>query len=417
MAVGDVSIQKLKIGDIDLTDFKTASYVGLNIYEDIMNPYGPVAEIRVLDHSDALGKHNLTGSYDKDVEITLSTGAGGTRTYKMKMFQNKNLSDQSEKYSGSGHHKQYDIRAVSPETLNAQGNYIQKSFNDQTHKMVEHVVKEGFKSKAKINIKSKTKGKRKIIFHNEHPLHALKKLNQEHVSAQDESSTFVLFQKQNNGQAEYNFATFEELFKGQSKVTLTQSSTIATSASSEQQKKNAILWFKPSDSFFTGSRPMSKGSEHTINLTTHKVSAIDPKQTKSGNFKLIDSPIYKQQSNSSQTKQIPVHSVLDMAGNDEKHETSSARVKRAAFLSYLAQQAAELEVPYNPDINVGDVITLNIPKKANSDSEQGEKQFNGKVLVVAIRIKIKPPGQSPNCTMILRVTKGGSVKQGGNDEA
>lgn len=417
MPAGDVRVQTLKIGDIDLTNFKEASYVGLNIYEDIMNPYGPAAEIRVLDHSDVLGSKNLTGSYDKDVEITLSTGGvGGSRTYKMKMFQNKNMNDQSMHFSGSGHHKQYDIRAVSPELINAQGNYIQKSFNDQTHKMVEHVVKEGFKSKAKVNIKSKTKGKRKIIFHNEHPLNALKKLNHEHVSAQDESSTFVLFQKQNNNQQEYVFATFEELFKGQSKVTLTQSATLAAGAS-EQQKQNAVLWFRPSDSFFTPSRPMSKGSEHTFNYTTHKVSAIDPKQTKTGNFKLIDSPIYKQQTNSSHIKQIPIHSVVDMAGNDEKHETATARVKRAAFLSYLAQQSAELEVPYNPNIHVGDIITLNIPKKATTDSEQGEKQFNGKVLVVAIRIKLKPPGQSPNCTMILRVTKGGSVKQGGNNDA
>jgi hypothetical protein len=415
MAVGDAKIKSLKIGDLDLTDGKSAGIAGFNIYEDIMNPYGPVAEIRVVDHSDALGKNNINGAYDKDIEIELddgtdSGGGGGSRKFKLKMFQNKNLDDQSMKNLGSGHSKQYNIRSVSQEMLNAQSNYIQKSFNDQTHSMVEHIIKKGFKTDKKVEIKSKTKGKRRIVFNNEHPLNALKKLNAEHVSDSDKSSCFVCFQQTEKDQ-KYVFATFEELFKGQSSVTLKQRTDLDFKNSSEKDKLNSIMWFRPSDSFFTPTRSLAKGNEQTFNLTTHQACDVDPKEQQ---FKFPDQPVYKQ--SGSYMKKIPVKTVHDKANNKEKHYTSEAKVQRGAFLSHLAQNSAELETYYNPKIKLGDMIELDIPKKAQSDTEQGEKQFNGKVLVVAIRTKIKPAGQQPNATMILRVVKA-SYKEGGDGQA
>ena len=99
----------------------------------------------------------------------------------------------------------------------------------------------------------------------------------------------------------------------------------------------------------------------------------------------------------------------------QKHTTADAKTNRAAFLSHLAQNSAELETYYNPDIHLGSMITLEIPNKSN-DGGGKEKQFNGKCLVVAIRTKIKPAGQSPRATMILRVVKA-SYDQGGNGEA
>jgi hypothetical protein len=416
MAVGDAKITSLKIGKMDLTNPKTAGIAGFNIYEDIMNPYGPVAEIRVVDHSDELGKNNINGAYDQDVEIELgdgtqSGGGGGTRKFKLKMYQNKNLDDQSMKNLGSGHSKQYNIRSVSAEMLNAQSNYIQKSFNDQTHSMVEHILKKGFKTDKQVDIKSKTKGKRRIIFNNEHPLDSLHKLNSEHVSESDESSCFVCFQ-QTEQQQKYVFATYEELFKGESSVKLKQRTDLDYGNASEKDKLNSIMWFKASDSFFTAPRSLSKGNEQTFNLTTHQACDVDPKdQTQ---FKFPDQPVYKQ--GGSYMKKVPVKTVQDKANNKEKHYTAEAKVKRGAFLSHLAQNSAELETYFNPKIKLGDMIDLEIPKKANSDTEQGEKQFNGKVLVVAIRTKIKPAGQSPNATMILRVVKA-SYKEGGDGQA
>ena len=63
-------------------------------------------------------------------------------------------------------------------------------------------------------------------------------------------------------------------------------------------------------------------------------------------------------------------------------------------------------------IKVGDVISLNIPKKADADQESGEKQMNDKVLIVRIRHKIKPLGVAPQYTMIIEAVKA-AFKEGG----
>jgi hypothetical protein len=403
MAEGDINLNSLKIGDIDLTQFKEASYAGFNIYEDILSPTGPVAEIRVVDFKDALGSHNLNGAFDKDVEINFSGDKGGSKKFKFKMYENRNLDDQSIKNLGSGHHKQYDIRCVSQELLNAQGNYIQKSFNGKTSEVVKHIVEKGFKSKKSVSVKSETKGNRRIIINNKHPLDAYHDMNNEHVSQQDESSCYVLFQNQD----EYVFTTFEKLFQGQSKGKFVQSTNWDFDGGSGDKNK-AILWFKPSRSFLTSTRSLSKPAEYTFNLTTHKHSAVDPEN--SDNFKTADkSKVYNGQLSSA--KEVPVKYLHDKANNKDKHESSTAKTKRASFLSHLAQNSAELEIPFN-DINIGDIIEIDIPQKSTDGANQGEKQFNGKCLVVAIRTKYTFGGQPPNCRQILRVVKA-SYKEGG----
>lgn len=413
MPAGDIKISSLKIGDLDLTNSKEATYIGFNIYEDILNPYGPMAEIRVLDYQDALGKNNIQGAYDKDVEISL-TGAegfsGGQKKFKLKMYQNKNLNDRTMHKAGNLKHKHYDIRAVCPELLNAQGNYMQKSYNDTTDNIVEDVVKKGFKTKLQIDKKSKTDGKRRVILNNKHPLEAIKHLNSLHVSQEDKSSCYVLFQETGD-QQKYVFSTFEKLFKEKSKVTLKQTTTLDTSGSSDSDKQNSIMWFKASDSFFTPSRALTKSAQKTFNLTTHKVSSPDPDQAQQ--FKLPGQPEYTGQAQHADA--VHHYTTFDKANDKEKHKTADARDNRANFLSYLVQNSAELETYFNPDIKLGSMIKLDIPART-ADGSGKEKQFNGEVCVVAIRTKIKPIGQTPRATMILRVIKGGAFDQSGGGQ-
>lgn len=410
MTIGAPRIKTLKVGGIDVLSGDKAGFAGFNIYEDIFNPYGPTAEIRVIDHSDALGSTNLNGSYDQDVEIELEPGEGlslgGQSKYKLKMYHNKDLNDHSIHNLGSGHHKQYDVRCVAKELLNAQGNYMQKSYNDLTSNMVEDVLKNGFKTDKQIEKKA-TKGKRRIILHNKHPLDALDMLNHEHVSADKESSVYVVFQQPDSNDHKYLFTTFEHLFEGQTVATLKQSSTLSYENSSESDKQNSIMWFKPGDNFFTPTRPMSKGSEHTFNLTTHKVAAVKPKEYQ---FTYADKqPVYSGQPSYANT--VPIHYVHDKVNNKDKHETSEAKVKRSAFLSHLAQNSAEMEVYYNPAIKVGSMIQIEVPNKS-TESDGGEKQFNGKCLIVSVRTKYRTIKEPPYCTMVLRVVKA-SYKEGG----
>lgn len=415
MPIGDVKISKLKIGDIDLNNYKQATHAGLNIYEDILDPYGPKCEIRVVDHSDVLGTKDINGAYDKDVEVEFDGTEfnSGSRKYKFKMFQNKNLNDLSIHNHGSGHHKQYDIRSVSSEMLNAQGNYMEKSYNAPTHSIIEDILKIGFKTDKTIDIQSKTDGQRRVILNNDHPLDCIKKLNNEHVSNEDKSSCFTLFQ-QTGTEQKYIFATFEKLFQQKPEVTLTQRYDLNSDEATHEEKQNSIMWFRPSDNFFTPTRSFTKPSEQTFNLTTHKVVSTNPTQNKNVKYKLIDSPVYSQDKQASYVDRVPIQSIHDKANNKENHGSTTAKNNRAAFISHLVQNSAELETYYNPKIKLGDVITLNVPNK--SDTIKGEeKQFNGKVLVTSIRTKIKPLGQSPRATMILRVVKA-SYSDGGNGD-
>ena len=80
------------------------------------------------------------------------------------------------------------------------------------------------------------------------------------------------------------------------------------------------------------------------------------------------------------------------------------------FLSQLAQNHGTIEIIGNPQIKLGSMVNLDIPNKSEGTTS-GEKQFNGKALVVSIIHKIKPDGQNPRYVMELGVVKG-SYKEG-----
>ena len=147
---------------------------------------------------------------------------------------------------------------------------------------------------------------------------------------------------------------------------------------------------------------MAKASEQTVNMTTHGVVSTKPDNLK---FNFIDQPIYAGSRNAD--TEYPVKKIIDKVNEIQKNSVGDANKKRAAFLSHLMQNSAELEIPGNPAIKLGDIINLEIPNKTQSENEKGagETQFNGKALVVGIRHKIKPAGITPRYTMLLRVVK------------
>ncbi len=171
------------------------------------------------------------------------------------------------------------------------------------------------------------------------------------------------------------------------------------------------MWFKASDSFFTPTRVLTKSAQKTFNLTSHKVSSPEPDQPQQ--FKLPGQPEYTGQAQHADA--VHHYTTFDKANDKDKHKTADARDNRANFLSYLMQNSAELETYFNPKIKLGSMIKLDIPART-ADGSGKEKQFNGQVCVVAIRTKIKPLGQTPRATMILRVIKGGAFDQSGGGQ-
>ena len=229
MQIGDINVTNLTIGDIDLNSYVQATYEGFNIYEDILSPYGPTCEIRVIDHSDALGGSNLNGNYNKDIKINFSLSDDTVENsvgFVFKQYQNKDLHDNASKKKGSLNSKTYSVRGVSMELLNSHANFASRSYNDLTSTMVQDVIKTNFKSDKEFVIGENTKGKRRLVFSNEHPINVLKKLNSEHIAEHSQSSCFVIFQQQKNGVQKYIFTTFEQLFKQTPVAYLLQSTTL-----------------------------------------------------------------------------------------------------------------------------------------------------------------------------------------------
>jgi hypothetical protein len=246
------------------------------------------------------------------------------------------------------------------------------------------------------------------VFGNEHFLSAYKKLNHEHVSSNYNSSCYVCF-VQNGSQSKYVFTTFEKLFEQSSVVKLSQTTNLSDGTASDTDQQNSITWFNPSSSFNSVVRPLVKPSEQTYNLVTGEVHSVPPATPPT--FKFADStPVFNNAP--ANTNFVPSNTVHDPANNKTDTYTADAKKKRATYLSMLSQTSAELEIPGNPNIKLGSIIELNIPKKSSENQDQGESEHNGKALVVGIRHKVKPVGQEPRYTMVLRVVKG-SYKQGG----
>lgn len=411
MPTGDIKISSLSVGKINLLDSSQAQFFTFEIYEDILNPYGPSCEIHVADPNDVLGKARINGSYDQDINIQFSqeSGFGGSANFKFKMLANKNLKDGALMKTGGGRYKEYKIRGVAKELLAAQGNYVQKSYEEQTSKIVEEILKNYFKTDKQVDIQETTKGKRRVVFGNEHPLKALQRLNTEHVGSSSKSSAFVVFQQ---GGEKYIFTTFEKLFEQGSVVTLKQRPTLDFSRSNIQDKQNAILWINVDDSFFTANRSMSKPQEIGYDSTTGKAYAADTRPPNS--YKTADGSttqgVYSQPP--SFANNVPVVTRKDASNDAEKTGVAEARKNRMEYVSHLAQNYATLEVVGNPNIKLGSIVELDVPNKSVSDMGSGERQFNGKALVVSIRHKIGAMGTSPRYTMLLGVIKA-SYKDGG----
>jgi hypothetical protein len=412
MAVGDIKISSLKIGSVDLTQ-PQGKYAGFNIYEDILNPLGPVADIRVIDPDDSLGKNKINGSGNDDVQISFSLETGnGQASFKLKFFQNANLEDNSTRSDGgtAGKYKQYDIRCCSPELLNAQGHFVSHGYSSLTSDIVKDILKTYLKTDKDIEAEE-TSGKRRMLFSSEHPLKVLRKLSTEHVSEKYKSSAFVCFQQSTGSGMKYLFTTFEKLFEQSPVVKLTQTPSLNYKSVPENDKQNSIMWINVSSSFFAPVRATAKAQQRSYNPTYGTADQVDQKKVE---YKTADGSSSSKGvfgSAPSSADSVPVVTMKDAANDKQKTGVADARKNRLDFLSYLAQNHALLEVPGNPAIKLGSMIELNIPNKSDNGGP-GEKQFNGKALVVSIRHKVKPIGQTPRYTMILGVVKG-SYKEGG----
>lgn len=407
MAVGDIEINKFTVDSVDLNDPNTIGLVGFNIYEDLFQPLGSYGEVRLVDYKDVLGEYNITGKENIELQFKLSDIDSNSLNYKFKLFQNKNLDDGSLTATGSMHNKQYTLRFVSKPYIESSKNRVNKSFNEPTSSAVEKIAKENFKVD-KIEIKTTTKSISKIA-HKELPLKVIRDFDNLHVGTNGES-LFYLFETSDGENRKHVFDSMENMMKQSPVVKLKQTTLLSNGISKDDDRQNSILWFR-SNNFDSSTRFMADNTQVTYNPATGRTR--DPRRTDS-KPKVAGNYIFGEKESNSPVK-TPEHHLYNPFNEKNKNEVAIMKEKKAKYLSHITQNYADLEIPGNPKITLGSMIEIDIPKKSYTDNEKGEKQFNGKSLVVGIRHKIKPLGQTPRYTMILRIIKGGFEEGGENN--
>jgi hypothetical protein len=399
MAIGDIRMIECKVGDMDLNDPSVASFDRIDIVESL-NTYGPSCNIKVVDGSNARSRFNINGSYDQNVSIKFTNDDGKIVGFKFKQFEGAGVSDYSQEKKGSAHNTQYDIKCVSAELLNAQGNYVEKSWEDKPTNICKQILQENYKTKLPVTTEEESEKKVRWISGKSLPLDELEKLTNEQVASKSKSSTFCIFQEQKNGNSEYKITTFEKRFK-QSPVATIKLSTVLDSAT-EEDKKNSCLWFNVGSNFLSPIRHATVSSEESFNLATHKTASVPPKKNK---FDLPDKEIYSEKTK--HHKVVPQRTVYSKLNQPEPIRSAEAKANRAEFLATLGQNYAECEVIGNPDITMGSMVNFMIPERADGVTGfgKGESQFSGKCMVVGIRHVIRPMGQSPRYTQVLKLVK------------
>lgn len=405
-AIGAVKVNA-SVGGLDVS----SAIDELTIHESIYDSSGPVCEVRFVDPTDALSQNKI-GSGRQKINIDLSDEFGTRSKFDFDLWEGANLNDEAQYKQGGLHTKVMSCKGVSPEFVNAQGNYVEKSWEDKTTKIAEDVLKNNYKTEKPIQCDDQAKEKRRWVASNEHPFDVMQQLNDEHVASQSQSSAYCVFQQQNNGQQSYKITTFEKLFQQQPTKTFTQATNWDTS-SSTLDKRNSILWMNVEQNFSKSAEHTEVSSEQTINMTTHGVVDTDTKQTK---FVLPGKEV--DSTTNPKHKKVPQRAVYSKVNepNEQRITPADAKVKRAQFMRDLAQNASTLEVPYS-GISPGMMINLQIPNKTDATLGSGtEQQFAGPVLVVEATTRVKPLGKnsedgksSIRATQILKVVKASFV--------
>ena len=384
----------------------------INIYEDITLPVF-MADVEVLDLTDALGRYMISGK--EPVSLSLSVpGIDNTINLSLALLQNKNLDDKTEQGSGSMKYKTYIFRMVSQDMLMNQAYKLMKSFNTQTHDIVAEALKTI--SSATIDTPDPTSSPQRIISNNEYVYDFLHRLQERHVSQQYQSSLYTLFANRMNNNESRTFCTFEYLMSKSSVATFLQDQTMGAQTLTRRNAMINMLWLKVPDSFSTPIAWNAPSVKHVYNHITGTASNILQNviaATTSAGV-ILGNPITGgviDLANRSMNPQMRGNTV-DPSNDSQATGIADAKIKRANYIKDLAQNSVQFELNGNPSYTVGQIVTLDIPKKAFTEWEEGEKQMNGQVLITKLRHKINPFATSPRYTMVVEGIKAGYYSSG-----
>lgn len=402
---GSYEFSTFKIGSSDITNGKL-KVVDCNIYESCMDHH-TYADVTVFDPDDVLSQQMFSG--DEEVEIGVKVPGGQNEAkFKFKMLQNTDV-----RHQGALKAKTYRFHMASPELLHGQSTSVAKSWNKETHEIVKDIVKDYWKSDKEVEVE-KTKNKQRFVGNNKPPHVVLDQLKNRHVSSENKSSAYTLFEtRDDNGKQKFKFVTFEKLMKnkgGSSGNTYKQNPAMGQKTSTTGDDMWNIIALNLPETFNTIPRWSSATNQSSYCMASGKQQSKDIKyKDEEKNFKYLgESPIRKAEWDQVDKNKKPWrHTVIDKANDKEKTEIAEMRAKKAAYMARLMNDVGTMQIHGNPNIKVGDVIKIEIGQQA--DGKTGEsKQITASVLVVNLRHVFGLPNERPGpYTMIVEFIKAG----------
>jgi hypothetical protein len=417
MAIGDLSAFSIKIGDLDLLKTDGVTLASVNIIEDIQSPTGPFADLTVIDASNAFDRYKISGNESAPISFTSADFPNESVSFDFSVMQGVDYRHGSfEKDGGGGgsmYYKKCTVKLCSPEFISAQGNYVNKEYEDQCSGIVQKIVSDYFKSSKSVDTPDATKYPRRMIARYEHPIKFLNRVIDDSISQSHESSLYVLYSTRKSGGQKFVYETYENAFSRSSNVTLKMRNTLKTSVATYDDKINSIMWFSGDSVFYRPSRVQNKAFYVTYNMATGEVQ----NPLSDGNVPDIETPFnvlgqYVYTSAPPDTSGVPVFVTISAENNPYEFELAKAKTYRLAFQSHLAQNELTFEVVGNPAIKLGSTVNLVIPAMVGGDNST-EQQLAGKFLITHIHHKLNAINQTPGYTMVLKGVKAAFNSQNG----
>lgn len=411
MSIGDLSQLVCTVGSLDLIYTIGVTPVELNIFEDMESPTGPFGDIEVIDGANALDVAAITGKEPVTVTLT-SNDFNTTANFNMSLMQNVNVkpgSSQGADGAGGGslYHKEYKFKFCSPEFVTCQGNYVNKEFEEPCSAIVGEIVDTYFPGTLPYSCPDPTQFTRRMIAKYEHPLKFLNRVIDDSISMAHLSSLYVLYKNREN----FVYETYESAFGRVLPITLTLYNTLKYAGTTYQQKINSLMWVE-GEAFYRPSRPQNKNYVVTYNMDTGDVTNAMVGTDIGPVFKILGQYIYTQSPNP--TTGVPIFHIISPENNPEPFKLADAKRYRLAFQSHLIQNSITFACVGNPGIEIGTVITLQLPNDVDlrTNQESQEQQLNIQFCVTAINHKVRGINMTPRYIMICRAIKAAFALQG-----
>lgn len=401
---GDYSFQQFKIGDADLTQ-GNLRIMNCNIYESCVDHH-TYADVTVFDPDDSLSKYMFAG--DEDIQIGIEVPGGqNTANFKFKMLQNTDM-----RHQGSLKAKTYRFHMASPELLHAQSTSVSKSWNDQSDKIIKDIIKDYFKSEKQVEVEG-TDSKVKFNGNNNPPHKVLDLLKNRHVSQQNKSSSYTLFEtRDGSGDQKFKFVTFEKLMSQQSSSsgqTYKQNPAMGYQSSTTGDDMWNIIELNLPQTFNTLPRWSSASNQSTYCTASGRQQSKEIKYKElEQKFKYLgQSPIRKADWDQVDKDKKPWrHTIIDKANDKDRTKIADMRSQKAAYMGRLLNDIGTMRIHGNPNLKVGDVIKIEISSQSDDGNES--KQITQDVLIVNLRHSFGLPNQVPGpYTMIVEFLKAG----------